>query len=336
MANRKPESWLIKALRVLVILIFICSAAWLAYYMLDDYRSKSSLGKLSSGLLAALDSKGEQTAPSTAANTPSADTAGQDSFISLPPQEAITSSSAAKQQAPSRAPLSSLTPAPQLSEGTKQDLSSVIAAASSPAPAADPLPHPLSSYLSSLAQRNKDLAGWIRIEDTIVNYPVMYTPEELEKYLHRNFEGQYSLAGLPFLDTAYPPDSQKVNQIIYAHNMKSGQMFAILNEYLKDDFWAEYRTLSFYTLSTHRDYEVLALIPLVLGPMDDPKMMIFQPLTTDNEQSVAEINSYLMSYARRLDGQVQLGDDLLTLVTCRHARDSDRLILVARKIRADL
>ena len=194
----------------------------------------------------------------------------------------------------------------------------------------------MSSYLSSLAQRNKDLAGWIRIADTIVNYPVMYTPEELEKYLHRNFEGQYSLAGLPFLDTAYPPDSQKVNQIIYAHNMKSGQMFAILNEYMKDDFWAEYRTLSFYTLSTHRDYEVLALIPLVLGPMDDPKMMIFHPLTTDNEQSVAEINSYLMSYARRLDGQVQLGDDLLTLVTCRHARDSDRLILVARKMRADL
>ena len=335
MANRKPDSWLIKALRVLVILIFICSAAWLAYYMLDDYRSKSSLGKLSSGLLAALDSKGEQTAPSAAANTPSADTAGQDSFISLPPQEDI-SSSAAKQQGPGRAPLSSLTPSPQLSEGTTHDLPSAIAAASSAAPAADPLTHPLSSYLSSLAQRNKDLAGWIRIEDTIVNYPVMYTPEELEKYLHRNFEGQYSLAGLPFLDTAYPPDSQKVNQIIYAHNMKSGQMFAILNEYLKDDFWAKYRSLSFYTLSTHRDYEVLALIPLVLGPMDDPKMMIFHPLTTDNEQSVAEINSYLMSYARRLDGKVQLGDDLLTLVTCRHARDSDRLILVARKIRADL
>lgn len=335
MANRKPDSWLIKALRVLVILIFICSAAWLAYYMLDDYRSKSSLGKLSSGLLAALDSKGEQTAPSAAANTPSADTAGQDSFISLPPQEDI-SSSAAKQQGPGRAPLSSLTPSPQLSEGTTHDLPSAIAAASSAAPAADPLTHPLSSYLSSLAQRNKDLAGWIRIADTIVNYPVMYTPEELEKYLHRNFEGQYSLAGLPFLDTAYPPDSQKVNQIIYAHNMKSGQMFAILNEYLKDDFWAKYRSLSFYTLSTHRDYEVLALIPLVLGPMDDPKMMIFHPLTTDNEQSVAEINSYLMSYARRLDGKVQLGDDLLTLVTCRHARDSDRLILVARKIRADL
>ena len=335
MANRKPDSWLIKALRVLVILIFICSAAWLAYSMLDDYRSKSSLGKLSSGLLAALDSKGEQTAPSAAANTPSADTAGQDSFISLPPQEDI-SSSAAKQQGPGRAPLSSLTPSPQLSEGTTHDLPSAIAAASSAAPAADPLTHPLSSYLSSLAQRNKDLAGWIRIADTIVNYPVMYTPEELEKYLHRNFEGQYSLAGLPFLDTAYPPDSQKVNQIIYAHNMKSGQMFAILNEYLKDDFWAKYRSLSFYTLSTHRDYEVLALIPLVLGPMDDPKMMIFHPLTTDNEQSVAEINSYLMSYARRLDGKVQLGDDLLTLVTCRHARDSDRLILVARKIRADL
>ena len=112
MANRKPDSRLIKALRALVILVFICSAAWLAYYMLDDYRSKSSLGKLSSGLLAALDNQGEETAPSAAPNTPSADAAGQDSLISLPPQEAITSSSAAKQQAPSRAPLSSLTPAP--------------------------------------------------------------------------------------------------------------------------------------------------------------------------------------------------------------------------------
>ena len=340
-SRKKTVPWL-KTLRVLAAVIFSLSAAWTAFYYFNEHRSQSSLDSLSEEMnLARIEAGvGERAVPSSlaAAETPlppapvPATTAASTDWHGV-------QASAITRVEESPAPGNKASELPQSSQDAESALKTFSPYPKTPEadldaeqPAAPEAYDALSAYYASLKDRNPDFGGWIHINNTLVDYPVMYTPDELEKYLHRNFEGQYSFAGVPFLDIAYPPSSRKVNQIIYAHNMKSGQMFATLNEYLKDDFWAEYRKLSFNTIDTRRDYEVLALIPLVLGPMDDPKMMIFHPLTTDNEQSVAEINAYLRAYSRRLDGEVQLGDDLLTLVTCRHARDSDRLILVTRKI----
>lgn len=60
-------------------------------------------------------------------------------------------------------------------------------------------------------------------------------------------------------------------------------------------------------------------------------MLIFNALTTQTQESVDEINQYLAHYSKRLTGEVLVGDDLLTLVTCRKLTDSDRLLLVARR-----
>lgn len=239
----------------------------------------------------------------------------QDAAPTLPPQT---------QSEASRATI--LPPEIKQTDNLPQSLPSA-----SPSPAPNVQPNPILTAYRNLHARNPDLAGWINIHDTIVDYPVMYTPDDPEKYLHLDFEGDYSLAGLPFLDVSYPPDSQGVNQLIYAHNMKSGQMFAILHQFYKDEVWDKYRTLSFDTLDSQREYEILALIPVILGPMDKPSMMIFHSLNTLSEQSVDEINAYLQHYSKRLAGDVELGDDLVTLVTCRKLSDSDRLLVVARR-----
>jgi sortase B len=356
MTEKKDKTRRYRLIMALLALIFLISAGWFAYYLYDDYRSRATLAGLAEDidavrhLMSGIEDEVSAPEPTVEEKLPppdadkgsgegepsahhgtvasSSDKAMQTTDISLArtdrpgsgAQHVRSNSSDSPSPAPP-SPVSSPAPSPTPS--------------ASAGPSSTVLPvqaDPLSLHYASLQALNPDFAGWIHIDNTIVDYPVMYTPDELEKYLHRNFEGHYSFAGLPFMDITYPPDSTGVNQIIYAHNMKSGQMFAVLNEYLKDDFWQEYRTLSFHTLNSRRDYEVLALIPLVLGRMDEPRMMIFHPLTTDNERSVAEINDYLAAYARRFDGRVLQGDDLLTLVTCRRARDSDRLLLVARRV----
>lgn len=86
----------------------------------------------------------------------------------------------------------------------------------------------------SLHERNPDYWGWLRIEGTQIDYPVMYTPEEPEKYLHRDFDGNPSARGVPFLDASCTGNCG--NYLLYGHHMKDGTMFGTLSAYAKADY----------------------------------------------------------------------------------------------------
>ena len=86
----------------------------------------------------------------------------------------------------------------------------------------------------------------MKIAGTKLDYPVMYTPEEPEYYLHRAFDKSSSVSGVPFLDGNYIDGGK--NYLIYGHNMKNGTMFHTLLNYVKADFWKEHPTITFDTL----------------------------------------------------------------------------------------
>ena len=73
---------------------------------------------------------------------------------------------------------------------------------------------------------NKECYAWISINDTRISYPVMHSPNEPDKYLNRNFYGQYSSSGVPYMDGRCTDDSD--NKIIYGHHMDFGSMFSDL------------------------------------------------------------------------------------------------------------
>lgn len=92
-----------------------------------------------------------------------------------------------------------------------------------------------------LKEQNPDIVAWIKIEGTKVDYPIMYTPDNPEKYLKMNFDGEYSLCGLPFIDAKCqipltPQDEDGANTLIYGHHMQDGTMFADLIKYEKQEF----------------------------------------------------------------------------------------------------
>ena len=89
-------------------------------------------------------------------------------------------------------------------------------------------------YLA-LKQKNTDFFGWLSIEGTQLNYPVMYTPDEPEYYLRRDIAGKDSQSGVPFLSASCYEGCG--NYIIYGHNMKNGSMFATLLSYADQDYW---------------------------------------------------------------------------------------------------
>lgn len=111
---------------------------------------------------------------------------------------------------------------------------------------AEPTERPAAERnIQALITENADCIGWLSIDGTNISYPVMYTPSEPQKYLRRNFYGEYSQSGVPFLDGRC--DLQSTNLIIYGHNMKNGTMFSDLKKYVNREFLNTHRTVKFET-----------------------------------------------------------------------------------------
>ena len=108
-----------------------------------------------------------------------------------------------------------------------------------------------------LYQENNDFAGWVKIEDTRINYPVMSTPEEPEFYLHRDFYRQESYSGTPFIGQDY--QAENLILMLFGHHMRSGTMFSDLMKYRDNSFWDNHRTIQFDTLYEKRKYEIFAV-----------------------------------------------------------------------------
>ena len=88
--------------------------------------------------------------------------------------------------------------------------------------------------IAELINMNDDCFGWVCIDGTNINYPVMHTPSDPEKYLYADFYGNYSYSGTPFLDARCSSDDD--NLIIYGHHMNGGTMFADLCNYQYESY----------------------------------------------------------------------------------------------------
>ena len=111
--------------------------------------------------------------------------------------------------------------------------------------------------LAPILEQNGECIGWICIEGAAVNYPVMHTPNDPQKYLRKNFEGKYSVSGVPFLDYRCTPDT---NLIIYGHNMKNGTMFSDLKKYLDKTFREQHPVIELETADGVRHFTVTEVI----------------------------------------------------------------------------
>lgn len=184
----------------------------------------------------------------------------------------------------------------------------------------------LASY-RKLFEQNGDLAGWITIDGTSIDYPVMQTPEEPQYYLRRGFNRQENENGLPFLDAACDMDQSGSNLIIYGHNMKSGLVFAELLNYQKEEFYKEHPVIQLDTLYEQRKYEIVAVF-LSKGPSYLP----FSFVSSGSEEKVSELLKQVKEQAYYDTGvRAQYGDDFLTLATCDYSVSEGRLVVLAKR-----
>ena len=99
--------------------------------------------------------------------------------------------------------------------------------------------------VSSLEKKNNECIGWLTVNDTGISYPVMQSTTDHQKYLNRDFNGNYSLSGTPFLD--YRCSLKSANMIIYGHHMNDGGMFGALTNYTRKSYRDSHKTITFET-----------------------------------------------------------------------------------------
>lgn len=187
-----------------------------------------------------------------------------------------------------------------------------------------------SSGLAALHARNADCVAWITIEGTVVDYPVMYSPDKKDYYLKRDFNGNKSAAGTLYISEICNPDVSD-NVIIYGHNMNSGKMFATLTKYKKRSFYEDHRYIRFETLEGVHTYEVIFALTTPVYTGND-----FEYYSFATARSEAEFEAYIAQCARRAlydTGQsASYGDRLLTLSTCEYSQKNGRMLVVAKRI----
>lgn len=191
-------------------------------------------------------------------------------------------------------------------------------------------PKEILPQYAELAAQNPEMVGWIRIGDTTLDYPVMHTPEDPEKYLHTNFEEEYSYPGLPFIDAKCIMDSD--NLLIYGHNMPNGTMFRSLLQYKEEDYWMEHPTICFDTLYEEQEYEVLAAFYDRVYYKTEDVFKFYQFIDAEDEEDFDNAIAQFQSKALYDTGvTATYGDKLITLVTCAYHTDNGRFVVVAKR-----
>ena len=187
-------------------------------------------------------------------------------------------------------------------------------------------------HMAEKQAQNPDFAAWIKIDGTVLDYPVMYTPEDREKYLHRDFEQRYSFSGLPFFDSNCTLDPESDNLIIYGHNMGNGTMFRTLMSYTDQQFWKEHPQVQLTTLYEDRTYDIVAVFYDRVYYKYENVFKFYQFIDAENEEDFNEAIAYYKEHALYDTGITpEYGDRLLTLVTCAYHETNGRFVVIARQ-----
>lgn len=208
------------------------------------------------------------------------------------------------------------------------------------APEAEPEPPP-PRYAESgvllqydpLWRQNPDMAGWLRIEGTSIDYPVMYTPDSPEYYLRRAFDKSRAISGSLFLGEGWTPEG--VHAIIYGHDMRNNTMFGALAGYASEDYAREHPLIRFDTLTQEREYEVLAAFYSRVYTDKDKNVFRYYQYgdLSDPERFASYVEQALAASLYQTGVEAAWGDRLLTLSTCSKKYTEDgRFVVVAREV----
>ena len=181
---------------------------------------------------------------------------------------------------------------------------------------------------------NQQLVGWVSVPDSGIDVQVVQCANNKD-YLKKDFYGNYSRYGCPFMD--YRNDARYLNQntIIYGHHMSDGLIFAELSKYKELDGFLESPVIRFDTLYKTQYFKVYAAF-ITNSREEDDNGYVFNYMVT-SFASTQNFDDYITALDERklytTGVDINAGDKLLTLSTCTYEFTDARLVIVGRMLR---
>ncbi len=222
-------------------------------------------------------------------------------------------------------PIPSETPSAE-SESASEDAEEI------PEPTPEPTPTPVVNPYRESFLANRDMAAWIQVPGTKIDYPVMWTPENEEYYLYKDFDGSENKNGCLILDTDSCVNPLTTNLIIHGHNMKSGAMFGTLLKYEDEDYYQEHKSILLYTEECLRNYEIIAVFRSQVYKKSDNVFKFYKFFQADTQEQFDDFYTNIKKLSQYDTGvTAEFGDNFITLSTCTYHVKNGRFVVVAKE-----
>ena len=185
--------------------------------------------------------------------------------------------------------------------------------------------------LLKLTAINGDIKGWIKINNTPIDYPVLYS----DYYLYHDYKKNYTRYGSIFLDNICILEDNPQNILLHGHHMNNGSMFAKICNYRNLDFYKQNPTFTFDSIYEKGTFKVIAAFITNTNPEHGE---IFHYLQSEFKDKSNFLNYvYKVRMRSNINCPVDIKDDdqLITLSTCSYEMSDFRTVVVARRVRTN-
>lgn len=207
-----------------------------------------------------------------------------------------------------------------------------------PAASADPSAYGITGRTVDIAalqeEVNRDIYAWVTVPGTVIDYPVLQHPEEMDYYLEYNLDGTKGRPGCIYTQRMNAKDWTDPNTVLYGHNMRAGTMFADLHKFEDRDFFDENRYIHIYT----EDGRILVYEIFAAYAAGNEHLLLTYPVYTEEgfQSYLDGIFTYTGKGCNFLeDMELTAEDKIITLSTCVYGQ-SDRRYLVQGVLAAEI
>lgn len=172
---------------------------------------------------------------------------------------------------------------------------------------------------------NKDIIGWLKINDTKINYPIVQDTNLY--YINHTFEKKYNINGSIFTKTNKPFEVKET--IIYGHNNKNNLMFSEIENFMNHEFFKNHQTFKIYTKSSNYDAKIFSIYSI--GVNEENKNI--------QNLSFEECIEYYKKQSKFKVENQEIPENIIKLSTCSYLNNKEtpteqRYYLVASLIKS--
>ncbi len=170
----------------------------------------------------------------------------------------------------------------------------------------------ISVDFEKLKKINPDIIGWIKIDDTYINYPILQGKTN-EYYLKKDIYGSYDFSGSIFVYSNADKNFNDENTVIYGHNMKNQKMFAHLRKIYNEELGKNI-DVEIYTEEKNNIYKVFSCY------IESPNIEIIQNNFSELDKK-NYIDEAIVKSKINFEQKIDYSKKIITLITCSNSNN---------------